>query len=611
MSQDPLVLVQLGFILGRARIYLSPEEIEQAGLNQYPNFVNAMSNNMLKYFFGLFMKDLDLETPKKPADIYKKMLDEKELSNKVALLNLGDSFVNAFVNMGSGKDSLLLKKIAEGETPWINEVKENGMMSTTASLGMIYLWNFEDGMSVIDEYRDLQDGFLKAGACIAIGLATSGVWNENDPAKAILLDSLETNDNAIKTGVAMGLGLAYAGSGRTDLDDTLMALINDENVGIETCANAALALGMVHIARGHSDGAESILTSLNIFTQQNLAKPVSKYFALGIGLNFLGAQSQVEMILETLKATPAPIARFAEIAVEACAYIGSGSVIKLQSFMEKARTGGEEEADNQAMALLGAALVGVSETVGTSMILRFVQDVLQYSTGKQRRSAPIVLTIVGIVAPNTQIADMLYKLAFEEDQELAMRAIFGLGLAFGGSNNSRVAELLRNLAAYYVSENSLLFTIKVSLGLLFAGKGLVTFTPFYSDRFLYSKTGFGGIMAAIFLMFDMEELFVKNCHYILYYLSLAINPKFLFILDDKLESMKLNVRVGQGLDTVAQVGKPRNITGFQTFNAPVAINIGEKAELATEEYIPVANTETEYLVIVKKNPDYVEETKKK
>ena len=55
------------------------------------------------------------------------------------------------------------------------------------------------------------------------------------------------------------------------------------------------------------------------------------------------------------------------------------------------------------------------------------------------------------------------------------------------------------------------------------------------------------------------------------YLGLSLNPKYLFVLDENLKEMDINVRVGQALDTVGQVGKPRQVTGFQTHTAPVII----------------------------------------
>lgn len=70
----------------------------------------------------------------------------------------------------------------------------------------------------------------------------------------------------------------------------------------------------------------------------------------------------------------------------------------------------------------------------------------------------------------------------------------------------------------------------------------------------------------------------------------------------------MTVRVGQAVDTVAQVGNPRTITGFQTHTSPIVFSYNDRAEIGTEEFIPVTkNLIIENLVIVKKNPDFEKE----
>lgn len=68
----------------------------------------------------------------------------------------------------------------------------------------------------------------------------------------------------------------------------------------------------------------------------------------------------------------------------------------------------------------------------------------------------------------------MYKLAHNDDKEIAMRSIFALGLISAGTNNSRVGGLLKNLGIYYEEENDYCFVVRVALGLLHAGKGLLT-----------------------------------------------------------------------------------------------------------------------------------------
>ena len=56
---------------------------------------------------------------------------------------------------------------------------------------------------------------------------------------------------------------------------------------------------------------------------------------------------------------------------------------------------------------------------------------------------------------------------------------------------------------------------------------------------------------------------------------------------------------------VVQAGRPKTITGFQTHTTPVLLSVGDRAELATNKYLPLTSV-LEGMVIVKENPDYIE-----
>ena len=51
-----------------------------------------------------------------------------------------------------------------------------------------------------------------------------------------------------------------------------------------------------------------------------------------------------------------------------------------------------------------------------------------------------------------------------------------------------------------------------------------------------------------------------------------------------------------------QAGRPKTITGFQTHTTPVLLAHGERAELATEDYVSVTPI-MEGFVILKKKPE--------
>jgi 26S proteasome regulatory subunit N1 len=68
------------------------------------------------------------------------------------------------------------------------------MMATAASLGMILLWDIDEGLTQIDKYMESKDDYIVAGSYIAMGIVNCGIKNECDPVQAILLEKLETSN---------------------------------------------------------------------------------------------------------------------------------------------------------------------------------------------------------------------------------------------------------------------------------------------------------------------------------------------------------------------------------------------------------------------------------
>merc|ERR1711976_539096 len=135
------------------------------------------------------------------------------------------------------------------------------------------------------------------------------------------------------------------------------------------------------------------------------------------------------------------------------------------------------------------------------------------------------------------------------------------------------------------------------------GKGLLTINPQFSDRFLLDPIAMGGLAVVAHSVLHLKNTILGNSHYFLYHIVPAMRPRWLITLDEELKELKVPVRVGQAVDTTGQAGRPKQITGFQTRTTPVLLNYMDRAELATEEYLPVS-TVLEDFVILKKNPDY-------
>ena len=151
-------------------------------------------------------------------------------------------------------------------------------MAATASLGMIYLWDINGCSSKISDYLDLKDGWHKAGACIGIGLANSGIWSDVDPAKAILEEQLESKEESVQMGAIMGLGLAYAGSGRQDLVELISSYLDNTETSTTISTNTALALGLITVGKMNEDVINSILGTLMGRTEIQLNESMSKMY---------------------------------------------------------------------------------------------------------------------------------------------------------------------------------------------------------------------------------------------------------------------------------------------------------------------------------------------
>lgn len=62
------------------------------------------------------------------------------------------------------------------------------------------------------------------------------------------------------------------------------------------------------------------------------------------------------------------------------------------------------------------------------------------------------------------------------------------GIVGAGTNNARMAGILRSLSSYYYKEPTMLFLVRAAQGLVHMGKGLLTLHPRHTDGQLLSCT---------------------------------------------------------------------------------------------------------------------------
>ncbi|KAF9888710.1 proteasome regulatory particle base subunit [Aspergillus nanangensis] len=610
-TSDKSLKRQMAFLVSRQQIWLDLSEEEE----EDQAFVDCLNNTSIPQHFKSLGKELNILDPVMPEDIYKTHLESSRgagLTNvDSARHNLASAFVNSFTNAGFGNDKMML---LEGDkAPWVWKTKDDGMLSTTASLGMLLHRDVEAGLDKIDKFTYASEDQIKAGALLSIGILNSGVRIDSDPALALLSDpdNLEAKNVPIKVASIMGLGLAYAGSNKEDLLEVLLPIVEDVSLDMQLSAMAAVSLGLIFVGSSNHQVSEAIATTLmDEERQKQLKDKWTRFMALGLALLYFGRQEEVDVILDILKAVDHPMAKPTSVLASVCAWAGTGTVLKLQELLhicnDIIEDDDEKKGDElvQSYAVLGLSLIAMGEEVGQDMILRQFGHLMHYGASNIRKAVPLAMGLLNPSNPQMKVYDTLSRYSHDNDNDVAINAIFAMGLCGAGTKNARLAQLLRQLASYYHRDQNSLFMVRIAQGLLHMGKATMTLNPFHTDRQVLSRVSAAGLLTVLVSMIDAKQFILAEHHYLLYFLITAMYPRFLITLDEDLQPLTVNVRVGQAVDVVGQAGRPKTITGWQTQSTPVLLAYGERAELEDEQYIPLSST-LEGLVILRKNPDWV------
>jgi 26S proteasome regulatory subunit N1 len=320
----------------------------------------------------------------------------------------------------------------------------------------------------------------------------------------------------------------------------------------------------------------------------------------------VGLQDGSDATIETLKVIEHSIAKQALILVEVCAFANTGNVLRVQGMLhycgehltqekeevkddkkaEGKKTEDKSKSDDtfQAFAVIGIAVIAMGEDIGAEMCLRQFNHLvtcphfrclaillmytpkMHYGDPIIRQAVPLALGLISASNPQLPIMDTLSKYSHDNDLQVAANAIFAMGLIGAGTNNARLAQMLRQLAGYYAKEPDCLFVVRIAQGLVHMGKGTMTLNPFFWDRGVMSRTAVAGLLATLVAFVDVKScelsrllallsatvltlfrpsVILDKYHWMLYYLVTAMYPRLMITLDEKLENLPVTVRVGQ------------------------------------------------------------------
>ena len=601
--KDKNIKMQLAFLLARENIFIESDDLDE-------ELREIMSNLKLSDYYKRLGKELEVLEPKHPEDIFKSHLENKKESGtplESYKINLSHSIASSFINAGFGTEVLLTKENSD----WLRKNKDEGITALLGGYGLVNLWDSLEGPGKLYEIagNNETDVYKRAGRNLGLGICLTGIHDDNDTAIAILLEELEDKNLNIKVASLLGLGIACAGSQKEELMDPILKILQNFEYGFEVSAFCSLCYGLIYIGSASDEVFNELFAILLARNEEGKAKLMENQFfvlyALGLGLICLGKQKDTDFMIETITSIeefPKEMRIYLKTILTSFAYAGSGNVTKVQELMHLIAKQKEEIAPKvQSIAVLGCALIAIGEEVGTEMLTRSFNHFLQFGEPSVKKTVSLAMALLNLSNPKVTIVDSITKFCYDNDKETAMNAIFSLGLVSAGTNHSRVAGLLRNLAGFYSEDTNTLVIVRIAQGLLHMGKGMLTLNPLYSHNLLLNHVVMAGVLISVFSFTEINKLLDKH-QFILYTLGLAMRPRMVMTVNEKLEPIPVQLMVGQAVDIVGQTGNPRTITGFQIHNSPSLIGTGERCELNGDDYISYSDV-MENIVIVKENPE--------
>lgn len=604
---DPSIKKQLAFLLARQLIVFEDEMDEE--------IVEIATNTELFSRFTEISKRLQKSKPKTPDDVLQlqSTLGSINLRNQgsrdtKSLSLIAKSFVAAFHNAGIKED---LYYTAPRGNECIGRNHGIGRAIAIATLGMLNLWDIETGLNTIGSWTEnKEDDYIIMGALTGVGIISSAVRSEFDPAKAMLADYLENKKEDIKIGAIIGFAMAYAGSAREDILENLSPLLTEEEPRIR--AFASLAIGLVFVGTCN-DSALGFVSEMIIQTSDD-SKSIAHLIpimALGLGLIFLGKQSGCEAALVLLKASPSSLSLFAHTTIIGCAYAGTGNVKQIEKMLQICSE--TPDSMQHAAAVLSIAAICVGDSISTQMAKRMFEHIMQYGKSNARQMVPIALALTSISQPLPELVDTLHRYGHDE-MKISLNAIIAIGLLAAGTQNTRAIGALKQLEHYHKSSAQAaqaMMLLQIAEGMTHLGQGLMTLSPTYGDSLLLHPVALGSLLAIAFSCIaplqrggdnERTDPLILKEPLMFFFVAPAIGLRFLATLDEDLNILPLQVRVGQAIDTVGQAGEPRNITAFQTLDTPVLLAAGQRANFADDTYEPLSPI-LEGFVIVRKRTE--------
>lgn len=637
---DRLVRTQLAFMLSRTNYILPQTDAFTESIRGDASLYSISCNRHLSAFFTHLCTDLQILKPKNIPDFLKgstSLRHEREISVK-CLAPI--CIANGLVHMGFGRDTIFLPKPEdpriEIDFEVLDKAAKSEIISVFSSIGAINLYSQGQAFESLNEYLFSDNPFKKTSGLLGLALANTKVFDENHTAMALLLENLKVNCNYQKIATVFSLQLIYSGTQDHKLKDILKELVYSENV--DTSCFASFALGSVFF--GSADAEISSLMIQN-FIDKSFTHADSLFFGfliLGFSLLFY-KNKNFENVLKTLKDMNTPYYAHISILIRCMAHFGTGdtelmneilgeafeeedagrqdivgfNVVESQPSKEELR---EERANSssdtkppknensknllKSISLLGVTLLSMGDELFSKMALRVITSSSLMENNHVKSTIPLCFALLRPSNPSVELIETLSKLCNSPEPKVILNSIIALGIVGAGSNNTRIAEILEQQYAYNTKCLKASPALKISQGLLHLGKGTMTLSPFVFNKSVLVPKNFIGLLASLFTLIDPDHSpMLSKYMYLNYFFVQASSLKQVVVVDEEMNYTKTQLRIGEPVNNVGVVGRPRKIASVQTHNSPIILQENEMVELCDDSSVVPLTSYVEDVVIVR------------
>lgn len=639
---DVPIKVQLSFMLARVGHVLPQRDEFVQNVVSNTSLYSISCNRHLSSFFLYLCTDLQILKPKSIPDFLRgstSLRHEKEISIK-CLAPI--CIANGFVHLGFGRDTIFAPRAEdpriEIDFEVLGKAAKSEIISVFSSVGAINMYSPEKTLESLNEYMFSDNPFKKTAALLGFAISNIKVFDENHTVLALLMENLKVDCNYQRIATIFALQLIYSGTHENRLLETLKELVYYDSV--EVSCFASFALGSIFMGSADLD-----ITSLLIqnFVDKSFAYSDSLFFGLFmLGFSLLFHKNRnFESVLKTLREMKSPYYSHISVLIRCQAYFGSGDTELMNEILGEAfeeedvalaskpgkgdaemQTDGDESKTQEeklesstdaktaqgehsknllkAISLIGITLLSMGDEMFSKMALRIINSSNLLDNSYLKSTIPLCLALLNPSNPTVDIVDTLNKLCNNPEQKVVLNSIMALGMVGAGTNNTRIAESLELQYAYNTKCLKAAPAIKISQGLLHLGKGTMTLSPFVFHKSTLVSKNFVGLLAAVFLLIDPDHSpMLSKYMYLNYFFVQASSLKQVVVVDEEMKYAKTQLRIGEPVNNVGIVGRPRKIASVQTHNSPIILQENEMVELYEDERIHPLTSYIEDVVVVR------------